>query len=83
MGWLTEKGKDEKEVCRIQEQRESSTHLEYILETNRGTQRAKVFTRFLKTQIWGARAARSERAIHMNNHVKQWCIKHFLNSKLF
>lgn len=64
MGLVIEKGRDEKEICIVQEQREPSTHTKHILETNTGTQRARAFTRFLWTQIRGTSTARSEGTIH-------------------
>lgn len=44
---MTEKGRDKKDVCGTQEQGEPSTHIAYVLETNKGTQRAGASIRFL------------------------------------
>lgn len=79
VGWVTEEGRDEKEACRSQEQREPHTHMEHILETDRDSQRTGVFTRFLKSWVQGRRAAQTEKALQMSNHVKQWYTKHFFN----
>lgn len=71
MGGGTEKGRDEKEVCRSKEQRKPRTYVEHVPQANRGTQRAGVSPRFLKTQAQGRRAASSEGTIQMTKHVKQ------------